>query len=166
MKYVKHDSYIHLKAKEVLKEWFDNSHDNDGYHKLGDFHYCPNRKSGCWLEYPICRVDGTSSWDMNWDEIAADDDGYCLVNEYVPTFEECVTKSNSIPIAVIDVVCCHKGRPCYGFEIYHTHRTPLKKIKLLERFGIKNLYEIDAQWILNQISKPEHIKYKTLIDKW
>ena len=163
-KYTKNESYMHLKAKEVLKEWFDSSQiPNSDVHDLCGFYYKPNRDSGCWLEYPICKVRGTSSWEMNWDEIASDDSGMCRMDEYIPTFDECINKFNSVPIAIIDVVCCHKGSPSFGIEICHKNPTSNEKINALKEFGVDELYEINATWILSQISRPKYLEYKQLI---
>jgi len=100
---------------------------------------------------------------MNWDEIACDDNGRCRMDEYIPSFDECINKFNSVPIAVIDIVCCHKGSSSFGIEICHKNPTSQIKIRTLQDFGVDELYEINANWILSQVSKPEYLEYKQLI---
>lgn len=98
-----------------------------------------------------------NSWDNNWDEIQGDCD------EYVPTYDECVNIYKSYPISIIDVVCSHKGRPCIGIEICHKNSVSQEKINKLKEFGVYNLIEIDAEWILDQTKIPSQLKYKKLI---
>ena len=191
--FIENESYLHKKAKEVLKEWFDC--DVGKYSEcIGDISFCSNRKSGVWLEYPICELRGTTSWDTNWDEIVADTDfdNYdekicgkkpeiiqntyydhdknkletykCLdLQEWVPTFDQCVKMYNVYPSAVIDVVCTHKGCPKYAIEICHTNPVSQEKIDKLKVIGVENLLEIDAYWILKQTKIPSQLKYKRLI---
>ena len=46
----------------------------------------------------------------------------------IPTYQECVKDYNSHPVAIIDVVCCHKGRPQIGIEICHKNHKKIKKV--------------------------------------
>jgi len=39
----------------------------------------------------------------------------------------------------------------------------IKIIKKLKKFGVEQLIEIDADWILNQTKIPSQLKYKRLI---
>ena len=79
------------------------------------------------------------------------------------TLNECVNLFQSYPIAIIDIVCPHKGRPYIGIEICHKNPVSLEKIDKLRKFGVDNLIEIDADWILNQTKIPSQLKYKRLI---
>ena len=154
--YIENESYKHKMSKEILKKWFEDS--GDGMYKtIGDISFRSNRKSGIFLEYPICECNYTNSWNTNWDEITNTWD------EYVPTYEECINIYKTYPIAIIDLVCSHKGRPSIGIEICHTNPVSQEKINKLKDFGIDNLIEIDADWILNQTKPPTQLKYKRLI---
>lgn len=165
-------------AKEVLKKWFEETKDDDGYMGIGDIGFRSNRKSGIFLEYPICAnitatdfhpdYQNMNSWEKNWDEIIYLHhhlDEYELYNcsEYVPTYDECVNTYKSYPIAIIDVVCSHKGSPTIGIEICHKNPVSNTKINKLKQVGVDSLIEIDAEWILQQTKRPSNLKYKTLI---
>ena len=165
MSYTENESYKHKMAKEVLKKWFEDSEQND-YMTIGDIGFRSNRKSGVFLEYPICKyiINGNhdNSWQHNWDEILHEgEEGYW--NEYVPTYDECINKFNSYPIAIIDMVCSYKGQPYYAIEICNKNPVSQEKINKLKEFGVDNLIEIDADWILNQTKIPSQLKYKRLI---
>jgi hypothetical protein len=84
-------------------------------------------------------------------------------NEYVPTYDECISRFNSYPIAIIDMVCSYKGQPYYAIEICYKNPVSQEKINKLKEFGVDNLIEIDADWILNQTKIPSQLKYKRLI---
>lgn len=163
--FIENESYKHKMAKEVLKKWLETQTIEDkDYSGIGDIRFRSNRKSGVFLEYPICKnityyneIIGGNSWKTNWDEIQGD------WNEYVPTYDECVNKYKSYPIAIIDVVCCHKGSPQIGIEICHKNPVSQEKINKLEEFGVDDLIEIDADWILHQTKIPSQLKYKRLI---
>lgn len=167
MAFIENESYKHKMAKVVLKQWFLES-EKDDYLSIGDIRFRPNRRSGVFLEYPICNnirncasdfgTDYDNSWEHNWDEIR--DHRW---DEYVPTYDECVNLFQSYPIAIIDIVCPYKGRPYYGIEICHKNPVSLEKIDKLRKFGVDNLIEIDADWILNQTKIPSQLKYKRLI---
>jgi hypothetical protein len=162
MAFIENESYKHKMAKVVLKQWFEQSEKND-YLSIGDIKFRPNRRSGVFLEYPICNNICSASvfdnsWECNWDEIR--DNAW---DEYVPTYNECVNLFQSYPIAIIDIVCPHKGRPYIGIEICHKNPVSLEKIDKLRKFGVDNLIEIDADWILNQTKIPSQLKYKRLI---
>jgi hypothetical protein len=152
VKFMENESYMHKMAKEVLKKWFEDTY-HDDYMGIGDIRFRSNRESGIFLEYPIC----SDSWETNWDEIEGS------WNEYVPTYDECVNTYNSHPIAIIDVVCSHKGRPYVGIEICHKNPVSQEKINKLKKFGVDNLIEMDAEWILQQTKIPFYLKYRRLI---
>jgi hypothetical protein len=175
-KFTENESYAHKLAKGVLKEWFDEGNFDDV--SIGDISFRPNRKSGVFLEYPICknihytikeydeetnlfeetsRMINGNSWMTNWDEIEG---GW---SEYVPTYDECLALYNSCPVAIIDIVCSHKGRPLIGIEICHKNPVSREKINKLKDCGVDNLIEIDSGWILSQTKRPLQLKYKKLI---
>jgi len=147
MTFVERESYIHKKAKEVVKEWFDTF--TDDYTDFPPFHF---KSSGIYLEYPIMR-DG---WEhYQYDLLNAD--GRVL------NCEQFVSKFTEYPLAIIDVVCMHKGFPIYGIEICHTNPVSKEKIKKLEKVGVTNLYEVDALWVLQQTSVPSEMKCKQFL---
>lgn len=163
MSFTENESYKHKMAKEVLKKWFEDT-EKDDYMCIGDIRFRSNRNSGIFLEYPICKdIKGNfnNSWEHNWDEITEDAEYFW--NEYVPTYDDCIHKFKSYPIAIIDMVCSHKGQPYYAIEICHKNPVSQEKINKLEEFGVYNLIEIDADWILNQTKIPSQLKYKRLI---
>jgi len=184
--FVENESYKHKMAKIVLKNWFDSTKWG-GYAGIGDINFTPNRESGVFLEYPICknipytytidRYDEAytiikketknsyhNSWNTNWDEIKCDcDEKSNFYDEYVPTYDECINTHKSFPVAIIDIVCAHKGSPKIGIEICHKNPVSQEKIDKLIDFGVDNLIEIDADWILNQTKIPDKLKYKRLI---
>ena len=142
-------------AKEVLKEWFY------GGQKIGNIGCSsPNRKCGVWFEYPIVATDKYNSIAQNWDElltnpkIPKDIEPYSeeydnLQSEYVPTYDECISLG-IYPERVIDVVLTHKGSPAWFIEICHKNPTSQEKINELKMLGVRNLIEIDVEWIMKQ----------------
>lgn len=174
--YVHNESYMHLNAKQVLKNWFDNTLEDPGssWKTIDPFDFRSNRASGVWLEYPICVGKDINSWESNWDEIILEQiSDYEQINndrsilskykEYVPTYDECVNKFRVYPIAVIDIVITHKGMPKYAIEICHKNPVSIEKKEKLKEIGVAELYEIDASWIMNQTKIPNEIKYRKLI---
>ena len=166
--FTENESYKHKMAKEVLKGWFY------GGKWIGDVGCSsPNRECGVWFEYPIVKTDNYNSIDYNWDEILTNpkipkemesysDEWHNLQSEYVPTYDECISLG-IYPKRVIDVVLTHKGRPEWFIEICHKNPTSQEKINELEMLGVRNLIEIDAEWIMKQTKKPTELKYKQLI---
>jgi hypothetical protein len=80
-----------------------------------------------------------------------------------PTYEESLQHGNTF--AIFDLAIAHKGQIKYGIEICHTNPVAEKKIRKLYDLGLENLIELDAEWILNQIEKPEIIKVKRWLIK-
>lgn len=176
--FIENESYMHKMAKEVLKKWFEETETDDGYMCIGDIGFRSNRTSGIFLEYPICTnitatdfhpdYQNMNSWEKNWDEIIylhhdLDEVNIEKSREYVPTYDECVNIYKSYPIAIIDVVCSHKGSPYICIEICHKNPVSQTKINKLKEIGVDYLIEIDAEWILKQTKRPSKLKYKILI---
>jgi hypothetical protein len=101
----------------------------------------------CGLRYKIDSV--RENWDESW--------GWGEPG--VPSFDECKAM-NVYPKRVIDLVITHKGTPRYFIEICHKNPVSDEKIKELKEMGVDNLIEIDADWILNQIKRPDILKIK------
>ena len=152
-------------AKHRLKKWFDQSKNECDYICIGDLSFRPNRPSGVFLDYPICkdiyhRPDNmNNSWVSNWDEISGQ------TNEFVPTYKECVETFCSYPINTIDIICSHKGSPIFAIHIYDSNPMSQQRINTLKKFGVNHLIEINAHWILNQTSIPTKLEYKKLISE-
>jgi len=126
-----------------------------------------NRTDPFFLEYPIIVNDKINSVENNIDEIMCygnNDEIMCYGNNdgKCPTFEEC-KKQNMYPCAIVDVVAVHKGVPQYFIEICHKNPVSFKKFCDLYERGVKNLIEIDANWILKQTKKPDIIQVKKII---
>tara|TARA_R110002074_G_scaffold269510_1_gene441326 strand:- start:96 stop:608 length:513 start_codon:yes stop_codon:yes gene_type:complete len=163
-RYTANESYTHKCAKEVFKSWCDSDEWNDGsgYTRFdtssnGCISWRSNRGQNAWLEYPIVETKNTNSIESNWDEIWPDKRESW--NSFIPTFDDC-KKHNLIPIAVVDIVLPHKGRPEYFVEICHTNPVSDEKLAKLEKAGMRNLIEIDAEWILSQTDIPSKIQIK------
>jgi len=156
--YIHTESYKHKMSKDVLKNWFFSDCKGIGSFKL-------DRIDGIWFEYPICIFDGYSSWTHNWNEIANDQQKFLLSDKegYIPTYEECKDIFKSYPIAIIDVVCASGGNPKYGFEICHKNPVSKEKLQKLFNANIKGIYEVNADWILNQVKPPNDIKCNKLL---
>lgn len=152
MAFTENESYKHKKAKEVLKEWFSKG-------DIGNISFVPNRECGVFLEYPIVTESGYNSVTSLWDEMLGRND------EYVPTYKYC-RERGWYPKRVIDVVLPHKGMPEYFIEVCHTNPVSKEKIKQLADLGVRNLLEVDAEWVLRQTKRPDELKCKVLIDDW
>lgn len=160
-KFVERESYKHKYAKQIFKEWCKSdewggerkcvdtnfSYENGEIVKL---HWKPNRVEGACLEYPITsKSDIESLWDEMWNEWDCS----------TPTYDECI-KMGKVPICIIDVVLPSLGLPYYFIEIFHKNPVSDSKIEKLKDLGMHNLIEIDADWILSQISVPNVLKIK------
>jgi hypothetical protein len=182
------ESYKHKCAKETFKQWCDSvawsSLDGDGRcvstnhtdmrGTENTISWRSNRSEEAWLEYPIVVNNDINSIEMNWDETWPgftkkkedpweyyDDERYW--NNFVPTYGEC-KEYNLQPIAVIDIVLPHKGRPAHFIEICHTNPISNEKLEKLKQLGIcdygGHLIEIDAEWILRQTKIPSKLQIK------
>ena len=164
--FIENESYKHKLAKQILKEWFDNSDIGKEHVKMGDIYFRHNwgECGGVLLEYPICKFNnGTDSWNDYVVENFMGSENCITYQEIIPTYQECVNDYNSYTIAIIDVICCHKGRPNIGIEICHKNPVSQEKINKLKEFWVDNLIEINADWILNQTKISSELKYKRLI---
>ena len=113
------ENYIHHYSKEILKEWLK---------KL----YPLNRSE---IEYPITK----KSIKKN------------IVKElgFNPTMSDCYLLLNQHLVSRCDLVLFEGDIPIKYFEIYNTNKISDKKLKNLKDLGIKNVYEIDAKYIIN-----------------
>lgn len=183
------ESYKHKCAKEIFKQWCQSKEWSVGkgnkellawngdrsvlanYSELNErytsqIRWVPNRDQKAWLEYPIVvkkQENYTFNsleylWDEYWYRLQGDDFKYPGKN-FVPTYEECV-EQNMYPIAVVDIVLPYKGGIGYCIEICHTNPVSDEKVEKLREAGVRNLIEIDADWILSQTGIPSVIKVK------
>ena len=113
-KFVDKESFFHKYAKELLKEWLDESN------SLLNFQ--SNETHGVHVEYPICINDKINTWTTRWYHYYSEINFYPPEDEYqtyVPTYKECIKIFKCKPIAIIDLVCTHKGKPHICVEIVH-----------------------------------------------
>lgn len=173
------ESYKIQYAKKILKEWLDKGYSGS---RRRDIYFEPNRKSGVWINYPLCEFKYGCSWKENWDEINGGRNSLDKINEmieidesnfiednfiedYVPTIDECIYKFGSVPIDIIDIVCTHKGSPKYFIIISDNKSVIKKKISLLSKIKVDEVLVISPNWILDHTGIPPHIKYKRYIQK-
>jgi hypothetical protein len=152
------ESYSHHYAKEVVKKWLECDILNITKKEF-EFEFSENiYNNNCvQLEYPIFKCGTMDSTNYNWNILLGDG-----INPLNPTYQE-LKKQLIYPVAIVDMVIMDNNKPKYYIEIYHKHKTTQEKINKLKALGIDNLYEIEAGWILDQIKKPQYLKYKRLI---
>ena len=74
--FVENESEIHKKAKERIKEWYEESNGE------------------VYVEYPICKLkDGRNTWKENWNEIESD-------NRYEIDFAELLTPQDWLQVGM------------------------------------------------------------------
>ena len=152
------ESYKHYYAKEVLKSWLSsdilNYNKNEFIFNFSENIYNNNCIE---LEYPIYKNDSMNSIKYNWNMLLGD--GKTPLN---PTYEE-LKKQRIYPVAIVDLVILDNNKPKYYIEVFHKHKTTNEKIQKLKDLGITELYEIEADYILNQIKKPDYLKMERII---
>ena len=126
------ESYMHKKAKEIVKEWFDTTEKQNEYVQIGDIYFRPNRPSGVLLEYPVTNDSISHIWD---ERVSYNHIGYW--NDYVPTYNECINNFRKIPKAILDIACIHRGQVYLGIEIKHKNKVSDKKIETLKKLGFQ-----------------------------
>jgi hypothetical protein len=153
------------KAKKILKKWLLIADEKRLYTNFSDLqiYYTSNMEEehAVVIDYPIVVSDNidsmTYAW-VNWNT---------GVGSITPTYEDCIKRKYNV-LSMIDVVCTHKGSPKYFFNVYHTKPLLKKDFGKLSNILFENIFvdnyliEIDAVWILNQVSQPNILK----INKW
>jgi hypothetical protein len=141
-KYEYRESYKHLYAKKVLADWMRSEEAaQTDYCKVAQFQWRKNY--GVFDELPFREGD----------------------NIY---YFECERGTGEI-LFVPDIVVFEKGTPYMIFEIVHKNPVSDKKLeKIIRFFGgfgwcLPNLYEVNADYLLNQISIPEVIKCRQIL---
>jgi hypothetical protein len=160
------ESYKHAAARATVAEWIDQiQYASD---------HCPNMPEYCTLqlartnmadligvawrhnrnaqvevpfiegEDSLCDGGGCNAWDER---------GY----ERPPSYEQCI--ADGLDVAMIfDVAVYHKGYMRFAFEICHAHPVPEHKAERL-REGRLPVFELDAEWVLRQVTRPLVWKY-------
>ncbi len=160
--YINNEGNMHINAKEIFRNWCFNrpkrwNTDNDvdlNWQSIGTHVVA--------FEYPI--VDGVfNSVKMSWDDIWYRSTGGSRHN-FVPTYEECRYNMGIYPVAMVDIVALQKGLPLYCFEIHKTNEVTDMKTKKLHKAGVRNLIELEADWIVKQNEFPSQLQtYRWLI---
>ena len=157
MPFMENESYKHKAAKEVLCKWLEKKEEGPW---MGD---------GVHLEYPLIPAMRHVNFGNVLSYGNASCDGYnyyeTCTKDFNPTYEQCIVNKD-IPVAVLDIAVVYKGCLKEGFEVYHTHKvdqTKKKKIMDLTKGSCFKLYEISAEQILCQTTKPANIY--TLCDR-
>jgi hypothetical protein len=159
------ESYKHRYAKEVLAEWLQSTVDYG--REKGYYPYrfdkatwvpkkdCPNR--GVFLEYPIVYRYLTDSDGNKSIEYLGVKPGWTEL----PDLEKLKEKDIQ-PCCILDVAVLGQDGICYGFEIEHRHATEQPKIDLLKKLSetVKTfeVYEISADWVLEQVRRPKKLE--------
>lgn len=156
------ESYLHKHAKETLKEWLNQYNEEDDFMSV----LCLSetfdvklrwRSNHIPVEYPLSSKTAL----QNWNEIN-------YIKDDTKSSYELATLQGHNVVAVIDVVVIHKGCPTYLFEVCHKNpvsATKLNKIKKCVNDAgsdIQYLIEIDAYWIMSQVSRPSMLKVKNI----
>jgi len=153
------ESYLHYYSKNVLKSFFKGDPLNETKYIFNEFTYKENEynNENIIFEYCIVKNNEYNSIDYSWSDLLGDG-----VSSYNPTYQELREKNISV-IAVIDMVIMDKNKPSLFFEVYNTNKVSSIKLEKLKRLGMKNLYEIDANYIMKQTGMPNTLKYEKLI---
>ena len=65
---------------------------------------------------------------------------------------------------IADIVCFDHNEPFAIYEITHSHGIDFRKLARIQQWSYQNaiqlqVYEVQAEWVLCQIRKPEKLKY-------
>jgi len=153
------ESYLHYYSKNVLKSWFKGDPLKETKYIFNEFDYKENEYNddNIVFEYCIVKNNEFDSINYSWSEMLGD--GIESIN---PSYEE-LKKKNINVISVIDMVILNNNKPKYFFEVKNTNPVSDTKLERLKKLNMKNLYEIDANYIMRQCGKPNTLKYDKLI---
>ena len=153
------ESYLHYYSKNVLKSWFKGDKLKETKYIFNEFTYTENEfnNENILFEYAIVKNNEYDSINYAWTDLLGDG-----VSSYNPTYQELRKKDINV-IAVIDIVIMDKGKPKYFLEVMNTNPVSSIKLKKLKMLNMKNLYQIDASWIMKQTGMPNTLKYDKLI---
>lgn len=158
---LKSESYAHAAARATLVSWFREAAKSAGGYDANaeclDFEWRVNRGAptfGIYPEFPLVRnVNVSYCKDCLGDVQVLDENGYAEI----PTYEQ-LMYDNCPPQAILDVAMAHKGNIFRGFEICHRHPVSAEKSAYLATLDVA-IYEISAEWILNQKSCPKRLDF-------
>jgi len=153
------ESYLHYYSKNVLKSWFQGDKLKETKHIFNEFTYTENlyNNDNIIFEYCIVKNNEYNSIDYSWSDLLGDG-----INTINPTYQELKNQDINV-IAVVDIVIMDKGKPKYFLEVMNKSPVSSIKLKKLKKLGMKNLYEIDANYIMRQVGVPNTLKYEKLI---
>jgi len=153
------ESYLHYYSKNVLKSWFEGDALNETKYIFNEFSYKENEYNddNILFEYCIVKDSNYDSINYSWTDLLGD--GIETIN---PTYEQ-LKKLNVNVISVVDMVVMDNNKPKYFFEVKNTNPVSSTKLERLKRLNMKNLYEIDANYIMRQCGKPNTLNYDKLI---
>lgn len=107
------------------------------------------REDPVWLNYPLVNIDKVDSIARNWDETWPGF-GTLPPSGFIPTEDECM-QLGMCPLAIMDIVMTNKGNPLYFINIcINDEATSPDQKTMLEHNGVNQLFDIDADWILQQ----------------
>lgn len=147
-----HESYMHYYAKEIVQGWlvsawkFNRKHSYDNKLYIFDWKIdCSDCNYGVRLEYPILskrRPDGTKmilGVSTIWDE-----------------YPDLDKLADDIKVEmVLDIAIVEEGALKYGLEIVHKHICSQRKRDFILEYLTKvPIYELSAEWVLNQLVGP------------
>lgn len=182
MKFVSgNESYQHKYAKDVLNRWLEECNGcitcQSGKEEL-QLTWRPNWSTP--IEYPLSDTTACVNWCEINNEEMIDDFVYDLVywrnkpdNQSenlcgeLSSYESATLQGHKV-VAVIDVVVIHKGMPNYLFEVCHKNPVSEDKLDKIKdciartSSSIEYLIEIDASWIMTQVSRPSVLKAKNI----
>jgi len=145
------ESYKHLFAKSVLAGWFQKIEEKcKDFCQLGQFHWRANY--GVYTELPFHTTSDEYYFECSGGLL---EDG----QGFDPKFDRG-------PILFVpDVTVFHKGSPVYLLEVVHTSHVSTDKLSRIKRFfsNHPSVYEVDANFILTQISMPPVIECKQIL---
>lgn len=158
------ESYKHFYAKHVLHQWLSAAN--------GKFFSMTWNGNRIYQEYPLLVQDSKPLCGIDnkpWDESPAwfcncklHYDNHLLSScsnkcrhfqNIIPSREDLVLKGLKVG-AILDVAIIDDGKVKYGFEICHTSPVMALKATLLLKMTDAIIYEVHADYILNQIAKP------------
>jgi hypothetical protein len=143
------ESYMHYYAKEILQKWLISAwkyNDKNSYeNKLYILEWLIDHKEdnyGIRLEYPIL-VKKSGNHVMGVDHVWS-------------IYPDLNKLSDDVKVeAVLDVAIIENGSLKYGLEVVHKHTCSQYKRDFLKRqCPTVKIYEISAEWILNQLNEP------------
>lgn len=85
------------------------------------------------------------------------------LKKYYKTRTEVKFYSNTMIQFVADIVCYDNNEPFAMYEVVHTHGLDYKKLSRIQQWSYKNniqlqVYEVEAEWIMRQVKRPDKLK--------